>query len=75
MVRADYQIVEVTGDTVYLIDTNLGKVSVTNDAEAVYAAVSQTYPNREIVYRDGEGEWCEIYYQGGYIAWRPHEGI
>ncbi len=67
--RADYRVVTVTDGTAFLIDLHDSfsnpTMSVTNDAEAVVAAVLRNYPwAARIVYRDTEGEWAELRHDG-----------
>lgn len=58
--RADYDIVRVEYDRVFIIDLDLGNKSVTNDAEYVYSELQSLWPNRRVIYRDSIGEWSEI---------------
>lgn len=65
--RADYQwkLADVDGErTLLIVDHNLGGMSVTNDAEAVLAEISEQLlsPISEyrVIYRDSEGQWDEI---------------
>lgn len=50
-------------------DLNMGRMSVTNNIEAVVEAVcaaAQLFPNKaEIIYRDSEGEYDGVYEHGG----------
>lgn len=66
--RADYEMVKVTADVVWIRDRNLGNVSVTNDAEAVCRRVWHDYPNRRIIYQDSTGTWDELKHQGGQFT-------
>jgi hypothetical protein len=49
-----------------------GKMSVTNDADAVVKFVLQTYPKaKTIIYRDSEGKWDQLLFVGGeFTAFR-----
>ena len=58
--HADYDIVRIEYDRVFIIDLDLGNKSVTNDAEYVYCELQKCWPNRRIVYRDSIGNWDEI---------------
>lgn len=64
MQRSSYEILETRNDITFIQDLD-GPVSVTNDAEKVYAEIQRlrmpTYrtPHR-VVYRDTYGEWFEI---------------
>lgn len=57
---ADYEIVKVENDKVFIIDLNLGNKSVTNDAENVYIELKQIFPDHRIIYKDTMGHWDEI---------------
>lgn len=56
----DFCVIQVTKDRVFLIDLDIGRRSVTNDAEAVIAWVQRHYPGRRLIYRDSMGRWDEI---------------
>lgn len=58
--RADYDIACVETDRVFIIDLNLGNISVTNDAERVYTELQSFWPNRRVIYRDSMGNWDEM---------------
>lgn len=62
-VRATYQVVTITGTLVTIKDLD-GRVSVTNDAEAVVAEVLQDYPGRKIHYYDTDGNLDELCHDG-----------
>jgi hypothetical protein len=68
--HADFEIIAVEDDRVFVVDLNLGSKSVTNDAEYVWEQVQRQYPNRRLIYRDSEGEWNEIL--GPDISFRPY---
>jgi len=75
MAKADYRIITVNGEAVYLIDRNLGNRSVTNDAEAVVSEVLSAHPGKRIVYRDTEGGWDELHHDGsGFVRFGPWDG-
>ena len=60
-IRCDYEIVGTKDGIVFLRDLNLGRTSVTNDAEAVVERIKfQFGQDARIVYQDSEGEWSEI---------------
>lgn len=61
--HADYDIVRVEHDRVFIIDLDLGNTSVTNDAEYVYLELQKQWPNRRVIYKDSMGRWDEIYVQ------------
>lgn len=58
--KCDYEIVKVTPDIVFIIDLDIGNVSITNDAERVYCELKNLFPTHRIVYRDSMGHWDEI---------------
>ena len=60
--RADFDIVKVdeTKKIVFLVDLNLGGLSVTNDAEQVYILIKTGYPEYRVIFRDSIGDWDEI---------------
>lgn len=78
--RADYAfrvvlLPELPLPCILLIDRNLGRVSVTNDAEAVCAHLRATVPGdqqgRRIFYRDSEGAWDELIDTPDSVTFRP----
>lgn len=60
MRHSDWDIVSVERDRVFVVDLNLGNLSVTNDAEAVWKTIQQVYPGKRLVYRDSMDQWDEI---------------
>lgn len=71
MARADYEVVEVLEDAVFVVDRDRGGMSVTNDAQAVVDEVLARHPCRRIVYRDSRGRWDKLCHDGGVFApWR-----
>jgi len=65
-VRADYW-AGLVGDELFIIDSDLGERSVTNDLEAVLLEIwrklippDQDMPELKIRYRDSMGEWDRI---------------
>ena len=60
MNHADFEIVHVENDRVFIIDLNLGHKSITNDAEWVYVQINSLYPNHRLIYRDSMNNWDEI---------------
>jgi uncharacterized protein Veg len=52
--KSDWDYVDITKDIVFIRDLNLGRMSVTNDAENVYGKLKETYPNHRIVYLDSD---------------------
>jgi hypothetical protein len=68
--RANYSIISTTPTEVFLVDNcnEAGTMSVTNDAEAVVAAVYANYTGRRIFYRDTEGRWDELVHKDGVFV-------
>jgi hypothetical protein len=60
MAKADYAVIQVDSDRVFLVDLDLGGRSVTNDAEAVCEEMQATYLGRRVIYRDTMGKWDEM---------------
>lgn len=60
MKHADFEIVRVESDRVFIVDCDLGSKSVTNDAEWVYKVISKHFPGKRLIYRDSMGSWSEI---------------
>jgi len=59
---SDWEFVGQEGNVVFIRDLNLGRISVTNDAEEVYTDCQELYgnPDCRVVYQDSEGNWDEI---------------
>jgi len=60
MAKADYAVIQVDSDRVFLIDLDLGGKSVTNDAERVCSEMQARYRHRRVIYRDTFGRWDEM---------------
>lgn len=67
MARAEYEYVPfgVGYGAVFIRDLNRGKMSVTNDVEAVVKEVNQLHPGKRIVYSDSDGEPGELLHDNG----------
>jgi hypothetical protein len=78
MTRSDFEIVVQTDDAVYLVDLDKGRLSVTNDAEAVVQEVLRKHCQnglRRIVYMDSMGEWAEMVHDGKrFVDFAPAHG-
>ena len=59
---SDWEFIRQEGNVVFIRDLNLGRMSVTNDAEEVYTDCQELYgnPDCRVVYQDSEGNWDEI---------------
>lgn len=60
MHHAEFRIVLVEDDRVFIVDPDNGSKSVTNDAEWVWEQVASMYPARRLIYRDTMNRWDEI---------------
>lgn len=60
MAKADYGVIQVDFDRVFLVDLDMGGRSVTNDAEAVCEELQAAYPGKRVIYRDTMGRWDEM---------------
>jgi hypothetical protein len=73
--RADYELVKVSPEIVWIRDQNLGNISVTDDAEGVCRRVWHDYPGRRIIYQDSQGYWDELKHYGGkFTGFAPARG-
>ena len=79
-IRCDYEIVGTEDGIIFLRDLNFGRMSVTNDAEAVVEHIKFQYGrDARIVYQDSEGDWAEIITvhskSGTYANFKPWYGL
>lgn len=81
--KSDFEIVRQDDGRVFLVDLDLGNMSVTNDAENVCREVWGRYGTRAstIVYRGSDGVWMQLQHERGvftgYSPWNdatPNEG-
>lgn len=73
--KSNFDIIKVTGNTVFLIDNALvmHTMSVTNDAEAVVKYINEKCPRKRVVYKDTEGHWDELIHENGeFKEFRPY---
>lgn len=71
--QADFEVIGVTEDRVFLVDLNKGNRSVTNDAENVVARLAILHPNKRIIYCDSMGRWDEIAHEHGqFVGFKPY---
>ena len=72
---ADYKIKKTDKYYVFIIDLDLGNISVTNDAENVVQELAKRYPGKRIFYRDSMGRVDELLVKkdrfAGYRAGNP----
>ena len=60
-IRCDYEILGTEDGIIFLRDLNFGRMSVTNDAEAVVEHIKFQYGrDARVVYQDSDGSWSEI---------------
>jgi hypothetical protein len=64
-VRADFEVVKVERDMIWIKDLVRGNTSITNDAERVCRRIWHDYPARRIIYCDSDGNWDELKHEGG----------
>ena len=59
---SDWELVRQEGNVVFIRDLDLGRISVTNDAEEVHTDCQELYgnPSCRVVYQNSEGNWDEI---------------
>lgn len=78
---SDFTVIEEKAGILFIIDLNLGGMSVTNDAERVfewcqYNHGKGTVNGIRVVYRDSEGEWSEMVRElNGWINFKPWHGL
>jgi hypothetical protein len=60
MYHADFRVVHVEDDRVFIVDPDNDSKSITNDAEWVWNQINAKYPGRRLVYRDTMNRWDEI---------------
>jgi len=67
MGRSDWGYIDFTGEPniIFIRDLNRGRMSVTNDAEAVVREVNINFPSKRIVYQDSDGFWGELVHENG----------
>ena len=63
--KSSFSITEIKDDRVVILDNNLGRRSVTNDAENVVEYLYSVYGNRRIFYIDSEGILDELRHSNG----------
>ena len=75
---ADYSyIVNQTDNSVHILDLNLGRMSVTNDAENVLAEIHKEIDltGRAVTYRDSEGQVDRLIHdKGEFLRFAPGAG-
>ena len=78
--QSDFRVLEKKDGILFIQDLNLGRRSVTNDAEQVMEWCREQHgKDIRLVYRDSEGEWGEIVdgvetWMGKGIGFRPWTG-
>ena len=60
MMKADYAVIAVERDRVFIVDLELSGVSITDSAVAVAAELQLRYRQRRVIYRDSSGGWTEM---------------
>ncbi len=73
--RSDFQVVSTTPDCVTIRDLDLGRMSVTNDAEAVVAHLRKCgilRDGKRLLYYDSQGDLDEIVWRtDGSVSFAP----
>ena len=79
MRQSDFAVIEERAGILFILDLNLGGMSVTNDAERVFEWCQYHHGHGKgirVVYQDSEGEWCEMARDaGGWIDFKPWHGL
>lgn len=74
--QAQYEVVKVNDDMVWIRDVGRECRSVTNDAERVVDELAVQYGNRRIIYRDSDGNWDELVHEHGkFTGFAPARGL
>lgn len=61
---ANFDIVRIMGDRIFIVDLDDGGKSITNDAEGVVKRLVKDHPVKRIIYRDTDGRWDELLHDG-----------
>jgi hypothetical protein len=73
--RSNYTIVAVTSDKVFLVDEDIGNLSVKNDAKKVMREILSKYGQKKIICQNLDGNWDElVYYRGRFFHFAPASG-
>jgi len=67
-IKCDFSIFKIDNDKkmIFIKDMDLGRMSVTNDAENVVKYLNEKYPNFRIIYQDSDGlDWDELVHENG----------
>jgi hypothetical protein len=79
MRQSDFAVIEEKAGILFIIDLNLGGMSVTNDAERVFEWCQYHHGHGKgirVVYLDSEKEWGEMARdEGGWINFLPWNGL
>lgn len=69
---AQFEILKVQPDMIWIADVGRNSLTVTNDADGVVQRVLAEFPGRRIVYRDTMGNWDELVHRGGrFVDFAP----
>lgn len=70
--KCDYRIRAIDNGIVYIEDLDLGRMTVTNDAEAVCVAIQARYADHRIMYLGTDKIWGELKHKAGkFIDYAP----
>lgn len=79
MRQSDFAVIEEKAGVLFILDLNIGGMSVTNDAERVFEWCQYHHGHGKgirVVYRDSEGDWSEMARdEGGWINFLPWHGL
>jgi hypothetical protein len=60
MLKADYAVIAVERDRVFIVDLEMSGVTIADSAIAVAAELQLRYRGRRVIYRDSSGVWTEM---------------
>ena len=79
MRQSDFAVIEEKAGVLFILDLNLGGMSVTNDAERVFEWCQYYHGHGKgirVVYLDSEKQWSEMARdEGGWINFLPWNGL
>jgi DNA polymerase elongation subunit (family B) len=76
--KSDYRVVTFNGPRriIFIEDLNLGRMSITNNAEEVFLDVQSNFQgNPRVVYKDTDGLWWEIKYVNWHATFERFHGV
>ena len=76
--RSDYRVITFNSPRriIFIEDLNLGRMSITNNAEEVFLDVQSNFQgNPRVVYKDTDGLWWEIKYANWNTTFERFHGV